>query len=91
MGGAKRYPSSPGTTAMGFARSTHPTSLELICLARKYNLDARLRQNHLSGKSLKTCPALPQKYSAFVLTQIIGITPPVSRRMRALAIVTNVR
>src|SRR3954454_22166881 len=38
---------------------------ELICLARKYNLDARLRQNHLSGKSLKTCPAPPAKIFCF--------------------------
>ena len=30
----------------------------------------------------KPVQPLFQKYSAFVLTQIIGITPPVSRRMR---------
>src|SRR3954471_3472030 len=32
----------------------------------------------------KPVQPLPQKYSAFVLTQIIGITPPVSRRMRGV-------
>ena len=41
-----------------------------------------LRQNHLSGKSAKPVESLAQKYSAFVLTQITGITPPVSRQMR---------
>jgi hypothetical protein len=33
----------------------------------------------------------PQKYSAFVSTQITGITPPVSPDERALANVTNAR
>jgi len=37
-----------------------------------------------TGKSPKVCPALRAKYSAFVLTQISRITPPVSRRMRGV-------
>ena len=63
------------------------TCCELICFARKRNLDARLRQINTTGKSLlfETCPARSrQKYSAFVLTQISRITPLVSRRMRGV-------
>jgi hypothetical protein len=59
---------------------------ELICLARKRNFNAQLRQTGTTGKSLlifrnRVKPG-NQKYSAFVLTQIIGITPLVSRQMR---------
>ena len=55
---------------------------ELICLARKRNLCAQLRQTGTTGKSLlifrnRVNPG-NQKYSAFVLAQIIGITPLVS-------------
>ena len=57
---------------------------ELICFARKRNLDARLRPIGTTGKSLKPVQSFAQKYSAFVLTQIIGITPPVSRQMRGV-------
>jgi len=55
---------------------------ELICFSRKRNLDARLRQNNTTGKSLlifkNSVKSANEKYSAFVLTQISGITPPVS-------------
>ena len=34
---------------------------ELICLAGKRNLDTRLRPIGTTGKSPKTCPALPVK------------------------------
>ena len=37
---------------------THPADCELICFARKRNLDAQLRQNNTTGKSVKTCPAI---------------------------------
>src|SRR5205807_7653787 len=40
---------------------THPADCELICFARKRNLDAQLRQNNTTGKSVKTCPALHAK------------------------------
>src|SRR4029079_17808655 len=39
----------------------------------------------------KSVQPFAKKYSAFVLTQISRITPLVSRRMRALANVTNAR
>src|SRR5437763_15459389 len=38
---------------------------ELICFARKYNLDAQLRQINPTGKSVKTCPALGAKIFCF--------------------------
>ena len=41
-----------------------PYDCELICFAHKRVFDAQLRQINTTGKSLKTCPALPQKYSA---------------------------
>jgi hypothetical protein len=41
------------------------TCCELICFARKRNLDARLRQNNTTGKSLKTCPAVRVKIFCF--------------------------
>src|SRR6266516_5395278 len=37
------------------------TDCELICCARKRNLGAQLRQINTTGKSQKTCPALPAK------------------------------
>src|SRR4030095_1026741 len=60
------------------------TCCELICFAR--NRDARLRQINMMRKSLlifrsRVKPG-KQKYSAFVLTQISGTTPLVSRQMR---------
>jgi hypothetical protein len=58
------------------------TCCELICFARKRNLDARLRQNNTTANHSKPVQSFAQKYSAFVLTQISRITPPVSRRMR---------
>src|SRR5437660_6555163 len=35
-----------------------PADCELICFARKRNLDAQLRQINTTGKSVKTCPAI---------------------------------
>src|SRR5437868_14616326 len=40
---------------------THPADCELICFARKLNLDAQLRQINTTGKSVKTCRALRAK------------------------------
>ena len=40
--------------------------------------------NHCRANHLKPVQSFSQKYSAFVLTQIIGITPPVSRQMRGV-------
>ena len=67
---------------VGTLRFAHPTDCELICVARKRNLCAQLRQTGTTGKSLlifrnRVNPG-NQKYSAFVLAQIIGITPLVS-------------
>jgi hypothetical protein len=60
----------------------HPTDCELICLARKRDFCAQLRHTGTTGKSLlifrNRVKPVKQKYSASVLTQIIGITPPVS-------------
>jgi hypothetical protein len=65
-----------------------PTDCELICFARKRNLCRRLRHDGTTSKSLlifrnRVKPG-NQKYSAFVLTQITPITPPVSRRRRGV-------
>src|SRR5437660_12869925 len=38
-----------------------PADCELICFARKRNLDAQLRQINTTGKSVKTCPVLRAK------------------------------
>jgi hypothetical protein len=55
---------------------------ELICFARKRNFMQRPAANWHDGKSLlifrNHVKPRNQKYSAFVLTQITGITPPVS-------------
>jgi hypothetical protein len=45
----------------GGPRQNNPTVCELICFARKHNLDAQLRQINTTGKSLKTCPAIRVK------------------------------
>ena len=50
---------------VGTLRFAHPTDCELICPAGKRNLDALLRQNNTTGKSPKTCPALPAKIFRF--------------------------
>jgi hypothetical protein len=55
---------------------------KLICRPRKHDLLQRPRQTGTTGKSFlifrnRVKPG-NQKYSAFVLRQIIGITPPVS-------------
>jgi hypothetical protein len=42
--------------------------------------DSRPRQINTTGKSAKPVQPFAQKYSAFVLTQITGITPLVSRQ-----------
>ena len=67
---------------VGTLRFAHPTDCELICWARKRNLGVRLRHTGTTGKSLlifrNSVNPGNQKYSAFVLGQIIGITPPVS-------------
>ena len=67
----------------GFA---HPTDGALICLARKRNLGASLRQINTTGKSLlifrNRVKSRNQKYSASREGQINRITPPVSRQMR---------
>jgi len=59
-----------------------PDCCGLICFTRKRNLGARLRQTGTTGKSLlifrSGVKSENQKYSAFVLTQISGTTPPVS-------------
>ena len=66
MGGAKRYPSIAIHGSMGFAKgSTHPTSYELLRLARKRNLATRPRQNNPTGKSPRTCPDLRAKIFRF--------------------------
>ena len=66
---------------VGTLRFAHPTDCELICLARKRNLCDRLRHTGTTTSLLifrnRVNPG-NQKYSAFVLGQIIGITPPVS-------------
>ena len=46
---------------VGTLRFAHPAVCELICFARKRNLDAPLRQNNTTGKSPKVCPVLPAK------------------------------
>jgi hypothetical protein len=55
---------------------------ELICLARKRNLDTQLRQTGATGNSFlifrNRVKSGIEKYSAFVLTQIRSITPFVS-------------
>ena len=66
-------------------RFAHPTDRELICVARKRIACSGLRQINTTGKSFlifrnRVKPG-NQKYSAFVLTQITRITPPVSRQM----------
>src|SRR2546423_14352594 len=43
------------------SRLVHPTDCELICFARKRNLDGQLRQINTTGKSVKTCPAIRAK------------------------------
>jgi hypothetical protein len=43
------------------SRFAYPTDCELICFARKRNLDAQLRQINTTGKSVKTCPAIREK------------------------------
>jgi hypothetical protein len=73
---------------VGTLRFAHPTGCELICFARKHNLDVQLRQINPTNKSLlifrnRVKPG-NQKYSAFVLTQISRITPLVSQRMRGV-------
>jgi hypothetical protein len=73
---------------VGTLRFAQPTGCELICFARKHNLDVQLRQINTTGKSLlifrNRVKSANQKYSAFVLAQISGITPPVSRQMRGV-------
>ena len=73
---------------VGTLRFAHPTDCGLICFARKRNFMQRLRQIGTTGKSLlifrNRVKPRNQKYSAFVLTQISRITPPVSRRMRGV-------
>jgi hypothetical protein len=58
----------------------------VICFARKRNSCDSLRQANATGKSLliirNRVKSVAQKYSAFVLTQISRITPPVSPQMR---------
>src|SRR5262245_43823161 len=44
---------------------TGSTDGELICFARKRNLDAQLRQTSATGKSVKTCPVLCAKIFRF--------------------------
>ena len=68
---------------VGTLRFAHPTSAapDLVSCARTFSRD-RLRHTGTTGKSFlifrnRVNPG-NQKYSAFVLTQIIGITPPVS-------------
>jgi len=71
---------------VGTLRFAYPTDRDLICFARKRNRDARLREINMMGKSLRIfrnrVKPRNQKYSAFVLTQISGTTPFVSRQMR---------
>lgn len=55
---------------------------ELICFVYKRNFSMKLRQINTTGKQLlifrNRVKPRNQKYSAFVLTQISRITPPVS-------------
>jgi hypothetical protein len=37
---------------VGTLRFAHPTGCELICFARKHNLDVQLRQINTTGKTL---------------------------------------
>jgi hypothetical protein len=55
----------PRFEMVGTLRFAHPTHRELICLVRKRNLDAQLRQTGTTGKSLKTCPAVRAKIFRF--------------------------
>ena len=70
---------------------------ELICLTLAQFAQpsgfAHDNCGHFYCRANTVLPSPLQKYSAFVLTQIIGITPPVSRRMRGRIVtnVTNVR
>src|SRR3954469_24876766 len=85
MGGAKRYPSSPARPRWVSLRSTHPTSLRTDLLGAQVQSRRPTATKSLVGQITQNLSSpLPQKYSAFVLTQIIGITPLVSRRMRGV-------
>ena len=50
---------------VGTLRFARPTFCELICFARKRNLNVQLRQTGTTGKSPKTCPALGAKIFCF--------------------------
>jgi len=54
-----------GKGSPALCRFAHAADCELICFARKRNLDAQLRQNNTTGKSVKTCPAFPAKIFRF--------------------------
>ena len=65
-----------------------PYGLRTDLLCAQAQFDAQPRQIGTTGKSLlifrnRVKPG-NQKYSAFVLTQITGITPLVSRRLRGV-------
>src|SRR6185436_4389133 len=80
----------------GHAVASHTQGFcELICFPHKRNLDAQLRQNNTTGKSLlifrSRVNRRNQKYSASLAGQISGMSPPVSPDGGALANVTNAR
>jgi hypothetical protein len=62
------------------------TSMDCVALLAMTKSVHRVRQAGMTGKSLRNfrnrVKPGNQKYSAFVLTQISFITPPVSRQMR---------
>jgi hypothetical protein len=67
----------------GHASLCSPCALRTDLLSRASATSyGGLRPIGTTGKSLKPVQSSLQKYSAFVLTQIIGITPLVSRQMR---------
>ena len=73
---------------VGTLRFARPAHRGLICFMRKRNLVQSVRPTGTTGKSLlifrnRVKPGI-EKYSAFVLTQISRISPPVSRRMRGV-------
>ena len=80
---------------VGTLRFAHPTVLRTDLLRAQAQSRCVTATNQHDGKSLlifrNRVKPPNQKYSAFVLPQISPITPPVSRRMRALANVTNAR
>ena len=71
---------------VGTLRFAHPSDCGLICLARKRDLvqphATSWHDGQITSDFQKSVKPGFEKYSAFVLTQISRITPPVSRRMR---------